>query len=235
MRVLHHRRDRRRPGEGRLAGEEREEEAAEGVEVGPTVDPAAEGLLRGEVLGGAHHGVGGGERLATRGLPQLGDAEVEDPEAPVGGLDDVRRLDVAVHETAGVGGLQRGRDLPGDVDDLAHRQRALPQPLGEARTGQQLHHEVGGVALDAGVVHGHDVRVAQRGGDPGLALEPGRTGLVRHPVQVDRLDRHLAPEHGVGRAPHLAHATAADRRVEDVPARESSPLRRHRSNPSALP
>ena len=90
--VHHHRRDRRRRLERRPAGQQGVEHAAERVEVGAAVDPPAHGLLGGEVLGGAHDRVGGGERLRAGRLGELGDAEVEHPHPPVGGVGDVAGL-----------------------------------------------------------------------------------------------------------------------------------------------
>lgn len=66
--VLHEDRHRRRRREWRCAGEERREDAAEGVEVGAGVDPLARGLLGREVLGGADDRVGHRRAVLAQGL-----------------------------------------------------------------------------------------------------------------------------------------------------------------------
>ncbi len=72
-------------------------------------------LLGRQVLHRAHDLAGGGQRHLVR---DAGDAEVGDLDAAVRGDEEVARLDVAVHETGGVRGLQcRGR-LRDDVERL---------------------------------------------------------------------------------------------------------------------
>jgi hypothetical protein len=233
--VHHHRGHRGGALERRAAGEQGVEHAAQGVEVGAPVDPAAERLLGGEVLGGAHDGVGRRERLRAGRVGQLGDAEVEHAHPAVGGVGDVARLDVAVHQPAGVRGVERRGHLAAHLDDLVDRQRTVGQLVGQARPGQQLHDDVGGVALDAGVVHGDHVGVAQAGRRAGLALEASSPGLVAQGREVDGLDGHLAPEHGVGGTPDLAHAAAPDGGLEDVATGQSSLLAAHPRNPTGTP
>src|SRR4029077_11712249 len=94
--------------EGGLAGEERVEEHADGVEVGALIDGLAEGLLGGEVAGRAHrHALfrGLGERAGSGVVvagDHLRDAEVEylDGAATVDGQapEDVVELDVAMED-----------------------------------------------------------------------------------------------------------------------------------------
>ena len=67
----------------------------------------AGGLFRGQVLGGAHHLAGLGQRHL---VGQAGDAEVGDLDAAVRGDQQVARLDVAVDQALRVGNRQgRGR------------------------------------------------------------------------------------------------------------------------------
>src|ERR1700744_1312529 len=56
----------------------------------------AEGLFGGDVLGGAHHHAGLGDRSGVDGL---GDTEVGDLHLAGGGDQNVARLDVAMHQT----------------------------------------------------------------------------------------------------------------------------------------
>jgi hypothetical protein len=63
---------------------------------------------------------------------------------------------------------------------------------------------------DFQAVDGGDVRMVQRRQRPGFTLETRQpVGIVRDRVGED-LDRDLAAEVGIGRAPHLAHAAGAD-------------------------
>ena len=79
------------------------EDAAERVDVGGRPDRPAPPLLRRHVLGGAdHRGAAGGAALAER----LGEAEVGE-EGAVAFDQDVVRLDVAVDDAGGVGGVER--------------------------------------------------------------------------------------------------------------------------------
>ena len=134
-----------------------------------------------------------------------------------------------------MGGIKRRGDLLPHLDDLVDGNGSVGDPVGEARPRQELHDEVCRVTLDAVVVHRHDAGVVQPGGDAGLALEASRPRLVGQPPQVDGLDGDLAPQHGVGAAPHLAHPTAPDRRLEDVATGESSRLTAHPGNPTGTP
>jgi hypothetical protein len=134
---------------------------------------------------------------------------------------DVGRLDVAVHQTAHMGVVERlghGRDQLGDV---AKRHARVPQTLGEVAALDVLrHHEAEAVVRAAHVVDGDDVRVfepRQRAGLGQVLLDVMRS---RDPLPVRHLDRHRAVQLVVVRQvdtaePALAqapdHAVAADR------------------------
>ena len=98
------------------------------------------------------------------------------------------------------------------------------QLVGQAGPGQQLHDDVGGVVLDAGVVHRDDVGAAEPGGGAASRSTWAAPDSSRRVREVDGLDGHLAPEHRVGGARDLAHPTAPDRRLEDVATGQSSLL-----------
>ena len=67
-----------------------------------------------------------------------------------------------------------------------------------------------------------DVGMIQRGEHPRLALEAREPiGMARERARQD-LDRDVAPELGVARPVHLAHAARAEQRVQVIPARSSA-------------
>jgi hypothetical protein len=114
-------------GDGRLSdergppGEQFEEQAAGGVEVGAGIDGLALSLLRGEVLSGADDGLGLGHRRGAVG-DRAGDAEVHDLDLTGLGDHHVGRLDVAVHDAHPVAVGQRAEHALGDPGGLGRIQ-----------------------------------------------------------------------------------------------------------------
>ncbi len=94
---------------------------------------------------------------------------------PSGVTFTLRRLQVAVHDAALVGLLERLRDLAGDVDRLVDRQRAALQALGEILARDQLEHQERGAVGFLEPVDRRDVGVVERGEQLGLALEARET------------------------------------------------------------
>ena len=121
-------------GEGHLTGQQEMEGAAEGIQVGADVGLArVEGLLRRDVVEGAHDGAFAGQLAGGAVLILTGDAReahVEDlDDGPAGDLrrlvgavlrlaaggpgdEQIARLDVAVDHALLVGVLQAERRLP---------------------------------------------------------------------------------------------------------------------------
>jgi hypothetical protein len=164
-------------GEGRRAGQQLVEDAAQGVDVGPAVELAvlAGGLLRGHVLGRAHGHAAAGERAragAVLGLVHdLGQAEVGDPGLAVGRDHDVPGLEVAVDDAPGVGVVQGPGHLLDQLQALADVERLAGDDLVE-RVALDVVHGVVGLALEGlELVDGHDVGVLELGGAGGLAVE----------------------------------------------------------------
>jgi hypothetical protein len=106
-------------GEGTPTGEELEEGDAEGVEVGPRVDPSADpaGLLGRHVGQGADQPIGRGERRRLVGEErrdrQVGQLHLAGARVD----DDVLRLDVLVDHAARVDLGERVADLEGDREE----------------------------------------------------------------------------------------------------------------------
>ena len=115
-----------------------------------------------------------------------------------------------MHHAAGMSGLETGGDLHADLDGLVQRQGAGDQSLREILAGHQLHdQEADSPALVESVDRG-DVGMIERGQQFRLALEAHQpVGVGAEGLRQD-LDRHLAVERGVDRAPDLAHAALAE-------------------------
>src|SRR5690606_31442750 len=86
---------------------------SERVDVGAGGGRMPAGLFRREVLHGAHHLSGGGEWHL---VGDAGDAEVGDLDVAVRRDQQVSGLDVPVHQTSGVGGVQGGCCLGDEVE-----------------------------------------------------------------------------------------------------------------------
>jgi hypothetical protein len=188
------------------AGEHEVEQQAEGVHVGRRAHRAAAEPFRRQVRRGADHLAADPVGL-THGR---GDAEVDELHA-AGGDHHVARLDVAVHDVAGVGGGQRGGHLGADQRGGAPRQRAAVQDLGERPAVDQLHHHVRQAVLGLPViVHLDHVRVPQPGGSAGLDPHPSGQPRVLGQVGSQHLDGDLTVEHVVVCAPDDRHAAGAE-------------------------
>ena len=111
-----------------------------------------------------------------------------------------------------VRGFEAVGDLPGDLERLVERNRALLDPLGQRRALDQLHDER--AVLDA--VDRGDVRMVEGGEHLRLAREARHAHGVPGEVFRDQLDRDLATELAVGGAIHLSHGAFAELRGDAV-------------------
>jgi hypothetical protein len=109
--------------------------------------------------------------------PDLRDAEVEHLHQLVGlavdrRQEDVRRLEVAVHDAVRVRDGQRRRDGVDDAHDRRQRQRSFREPPLQVAALQVLHDEIRTlVGRDVEVEDLDDVGVAQLRHDLGFAAE----------------------------------------------------------------
>jgi len=116
---------------------------------------------------------------------------------------------------------QGPRDIQPDPRGLQRRQpAAAPKPGGEVLALHERHHEVGLVAVGAGVEAGDDVRVAQNGGRERLATEPVGQVAIGRDLGAQDLDRDLAVDPDVGRAMDRGHPAAPDHRPEPIATTE---------------
>ena len=142
-------------------------------------------------------------------------------------MQDVARLDVAVHDAGAVRRVERVADVGRDRDGLRDRQR----PAGGEHVVQRpalhrLHDEVRRALVDSGVVRRHDARVRQSGRVQRLAGEALAEHRVRGVLLAEDLDGDVAVEHTVGRQPHDGHPAGAEHLAQLVPAPEHPPLAR---------
>jgi hypothetical protein len=165
----------------------------------------------------------------VRRVRQLRHAEVEQlhPFAPDRRLvrddEDVRRLEIPVHDAGLVRRLQRRGDLAGDRQRARRRQRAVVvHHLAEGAPLQELHDEVVQAVVGlAEVGDVHDVRVPDLVDRPGL-LEEARHELgVRAHVGVQDLDGHPLADGRMDAEVHRPHAAAGQRALHPVAADRS--------------
>jgi hypothetical protein len=103
-------------------------------------------------------------------------SEVEHFRQAMFGDHDVRRLDVAVHESIGVRRGQRVGHLSADVEDGVQRQRTLGGEIGQGPSGHVFHcdeAEPRAIVLDfIDLVDDRDIRMGKRGACPRFRQQP---------------------------------------------------------------
>ena len=159
--------------ERRLSGQALVEDATERVEIRPRFDVVARYLLGRDVLERADDVPWGGN--AAERARALGQAEVREVAMllAAGYCDeDVRGLDVPVHETLLVSRVQSLRDLLEQADRTARIERAaVARQLREVGPFDVAHGEEESAVLVSRLEDRNDVRVVERSGDPRLAQE----------------------------------------------------------------
>ncbi len=152
----------------------------------------------------------------------------------VAGDQDVRGLDVAVHEAATVRRIERRADLRHDPrrtgrveSTLLLYQRSEVGPLDEAHRDEQP-----AIRLSR-FVDGQHVGVVDRRRELGLALEARPEIRLAGEIGRDHLQRHRAVQADVRRPVHDAHAALTDDALDPVP-RELGALAQHRHGTDVL-
>ena len=144
------------------------------------------------------------------GSSRLREPEVENLDGAVGCQLDVGRLQVAMHDTVLVRGLERLRDLPRDRQCFVDRNAPFRNQVRERRAIDQLQHERLAGSRFFQPVNVRDVRMIERREHLRLALEPrDAIGIGREDIGKN-LDRDVAVQPRIARAIHLAHATGPD-------------------------
>ena len=195
-----HRVDRRVAPERTPARQHFVQHDAEGEDVRAMVSRKAAHLLRGHVADGAEDRVRRRCSPSTAspvaragrgrvGLRELGETEVEDFDALVGGDEDVFRLQVAMDDALVVRGgkpageLHRVRESLADKKPRACRVRNRPlvagrKPVAQRLALEQLRDDVRRAVVLADVVDIQNVRMVQRGRRARLLLEAGQTPAI---------------------------------------------------------
>jgi hypothetical protein len=132
-------------------------------------------------------------------------------------------LEVAVDDALRVGRGQSLAGLDGGIDRLWARSGPLLETIGEGLALEELEYDVGLALLKADVEDGENLRMIEGAGRAGFDLESAPPVGIRLRVRADHLDRDLAPEAGIARAVHLAHASGPERRGDDVGGRGAYP------------
>ena len=170
-------------GKRRLAGEHEEQRAAERVDVAADVGVARiAGLLGRDVVERAERDAAGRQLVLGRvGLLEARQAHVDQLRRPFGRDQDVRRLDVAVHDVALPGVRQRVGDLQRVAERVGQRQRAVRvHQIADVRAFDVFEDDVVQAAVFADVVDAGDVRMIEPGGTAGFGLEAAmRLGVAR--------------------------------------------------------
>jgi hypothetical protein len=175
--------------------------------------------LRCDVAGGASDGAGVSVRLASErclardrtrtGAHRSRETKVDDPYATVRRDHDVGWLEIAMYDAGGVRGGEAAARFDQHPQHLDSGPFSLqPVPQGFAR--DELHRDENAVVVNADVVCGHHVGMAELRERPPLREQPIVMLTVRFPMTlVQKLERDVAGELRIVRAVDGAHTTAS--------------------------
>jgi hypothetical protein len=200
--------------EGPGAREQLEREDAKRVLIRASIHLFAAPLFWAHVRGRPDH-AGRGRRRGRVAAERAGDAEVRDHRVPAVADENVRRLDVAMHDPIRVRVVERGGDVAQDSQRTVHLQpAALRDELLHAAASHHAHR----VERDAGPLADgedrNDMRMIEPRRELGLTLE-ARVGVgVEDRIERENLQRDVAVERRLVRAVHDAHAAAAEQVAE---------------------
>ncbi len=232
-------------GDRRSQGEERVQQPAQGVDVGPLVHALelAARLLGRHVARRAEDrallgqegcaararralGPGAGDARLLSAVAQLGEAPVHDQHLAELAHHDVARLEVAVDHAAAVREPDRVAHLAEHVEQLGERARRragaeLVEQLLERAAAHALHgEERPPVGRQPDLVHRANVGVLELALDLRLLHEPQQELGAAGRVRLEELDHQLAPQLDVARGHDHAHAAAGDLLAQLVAPRQ---------------
>ena len=200
--------------EDRHAGGQLVEGRAQTIQISAPVDRLPErcSLFGAHVARGAHqHATEGQGHL----VGALGQAEVGEPDDPLGVEQEVRGLDVAMDHPTPVGMRERLGRLKAPASHVVELERLtrslrFAENVSQAAAVDQLHGVVMHAALAADGEDRHDVGVVQPGDGLGLAMEPMHRLLIGHGAKPENLQGHATAQRGLLGLVDDAHAAAAE-------------------------
>ena len=165
----------------------------------------------------------------------LRDAKVDDLDAAVGDHEDVRGLQIAVHDPAGVGCHQSARDCNRRLDGRTRGERTFAQPPGQRLSFEKLADEVRAPVVLSSVEDRHHVGMIEAADDYRLGLEALLRLRVRARAGPHDLHCDVPVETRVVGAIHLAHSSFAEKGDDPIaaqhrPGREGGGVRRPRKS-----
>jgi hypothetical protein len=238
--VLHHDLEAIVARERQRAGEHVMDQHADRIEIRGLGRRAARYHLRRHILRRARHAMALApyRRAMNAVAEQARDAEID--ELDLVAVDhDVRALQIRVHHTGCVRGLDRVQDLDGQIESLLDRQGAgFVQQAGERAAGHVLHHEIQEPVLGLPMVQGrHYIAMTHAAGRKHLGVElpchilvvqsglgaAGQSGL-RAAERPDHLDGHALIRPDLLGAIHPAKSALADELAHKIAAIDAAPF-----------
>ena len=113
-------------------------------------------------------------------------------------------------DAARVGGGERVGDGHADLDDLPRGDGSATQALAKVLAIEELRNDVRLAVGRPDVEDAEDIGMRKEARRPGFNLKPAQTIRIGGKARRQGLDRDIAPESGIARAMHLAHAAGAD-------------------------
>jgi hypothetical protein len=133
----------------------------------------------------------------------------------------VARLDVAMHEAALMGGVERLRDLTGDRHRPLGGQRCAVAHQGPQIEAVDVAHRDEQAAVElAGVIDRNHIGVIEARRQPRLAQEPLAEALVLREPRRQHLQGDRAVKPRIASEIHLAHAAPPDPRPDLIDAQQ---------------
>ncbi len=145
------------------------------------------------------------------GAEHAGDAEIGDLDRAFDAHQYVGRLHVAVDDAAAVGVFEGVEQLADDRRRLRPRQPPGPRQAAEQRfAADELHDDEPAVVMARAAVDAGDAGMIELGQGDGLGAEAIDRALPPGQLRLQHLQRHVAIEHLVEGAIHLAHAALTE-------------------------
>ena len=124
---------------------------------------------------------------------------------------DVRGLDVAVHDTLAVRVVERRGDIAQDAQAIVHLEGLLAGENGlERAAANQAHRVVGDRLAVANREDRNDVGMVELGGELCFTLEARVRFRRKHGIEREHLERHLTIERALLRAEDDPHAATPE-------------------------